>query len=112
MFLGSAPDSYQVNHKNGDRTDNHVENLEWVTCSENAKHSFRVLGRKATPPHGEDNGKSKLTCQEIKKIRQLYAAGKHTHRVLGKMFKVDHSTIGDITRRETWQHIPREEINE
>src|SRR6188474_1738732 len=35
----------QVNHKNGNRSDDRVENLEWTTCSENHVHSFRHLGR-------------------------------------------------------------------
>jgi len=37
----------QVNHKDGDKKNNHVDNLEWATASENELHSFRVLGKKA-----------------------------------------------------------------
>ena len=104
-FLGPPPSpKHEVNHKNGDKTDNRVENLEWATHSENGLHTHRVLGHEA--PRGEGVGTSKLTRRQVRQIRKLYATGKHTQRELGRMFGVTREEIWRIVHRVTWQHVP------
>ena len=106
-FLGPCPDGLEVNHKNGIKHDNKVSNLEYVTHSENLKHSFRVLGRE--PPkvkvHGEANGQAKLTDTIVREIRRLYPEGGVTQCELGARYGVAHSTISRILHRKKGAHV-------
>jgi hypothetical protein len=101
-FLGPCPPGHERNHRDGDKTNNAVENLEYVTSSENELHSYRVLGKR--PQQGSRHGRSKLTESEVADIRELRGAGR-TLRELAARFQVSEPTISEIANRRIWRHV-------
>ena len=89
----------EVNHINGNKDDNRVINLEWVTKSENEKHSY-MLGLKSAK--GEKNGRAILTEDDVRQIRILYGTGNYTQKELGKLYNIDYTNIGRIYKGKLW----------
>lgn len=105
-FVGPCPDGIQVNHKNGDKSDNRLDNLEYVTPTQNARHAYDELGKRwgYLECPGELNPQAVLTENDIKTIRFLAANGV-SNRVLAERFGMAYGTIWDIVTHKTWRHI-------
>ena len=102
-FIPNPENKRTVNHIDGIKTNNFVENLEWATDSENIQHSFDNGLQK--PLKGEKHGRSKLSEEKVKEIRKLYATDDFTLEYLGKKFGVCFQLISLIVRRKIWKHI-------
>ena len=105
LYLENPNKLPQVNHKDGDRLNNTIENLEWVTASQNTKHSFDVLMRKGKGAKGEKSGKSKLKYSDVEYIRKNYIPynKEFSMMALSKKFGVADSTIHYVIHNKTWQ---------
>jgi hypothetical protein len=100
-FLPPQPDKPWVNHKDGDKTNNRVDNLEWSTPSENNKHAVDTGLR--VPAKGERQGSSKLTEEQVILIRTTLS---HLpQKEVAKMFGIHNGTVSRIKSGQYWKHI-------
>jgi hypothetical protein len=101
-FLGPKPTpEHEVNHKNGDKLDNRVENLEYLTSDENEHHA----ATNALKAWGESSARSKLTEDQVREIRR----GGKVDREFAQMFGVSKSAILSVRRGQTWRHLDQAE---
>lgn len=94
-FLGPRPEGYCINHKNGIKVDNRVENLEYCTPKENSRHAIDI-GIMA-PKWGLNHSQGRLSNDQIIDIRNRFIPGQYGNRgELAKEFGVTPMYIYDI----------------
>ena len=101
LFIPNPHNKPCVNHINGIKNDNRIENLEWVTWSENRLHAIHKLGVKVTnnTKKGEDTYNAKLSKFDVDNIRNSSLTGKE----LAKKYNVSTSLISGIKNNKRWK---------
>lgn len=99
-FFGKS--ELEVNHKDGNKHNNNLDNLEYVTRSQNCIHSY--LNGFSKGNIGSKNGISKLKECEVFEIRRLSKF--LTPKFISKMFKMSPSRTRSIIRGDGWKHVP------
>jgi hypothetical protein len=126
-FCGEDPERPEGNHIDGNKSNNRLENLEWVTRRNNHLHALR-LGLKKLPyeyqpgcrPTGQRNGRhtkpertarginhycAKLTEQDVRDIRQMIANGQMTINAIAFTKHTSAGAVSDIKHGRTWRHV-------
>lgn len=101
-FVGERPGDLQVNHKDCNKLNNHVSNLEYCTLQENTRHA-RLHG---LIPNciGERNGRSKLDDERVRIVRRLAREGMTTTEI-AKELNVSRYPIYGILHGRNWTHV-------
>ena len=94
----------EVNHKDFNRLNNDYTNLEWITHKENVAYSVKHGNYNKGQHAGELNGRSRLTKNDVKEIRELIKNGWKTADIANR-YNVGWSTIYHIKIGDTWKGV-------
>lgn len=101
-FLGISPaDRREVNHKDGNKSNNCADNLEWSNRSDNISHAYK--NRLRSVPYGESNPNAKLTDDDVRAIRK--SRGKIRQVDLAKKYGVPQTAISSVQLGKSWSHV-------
>lgn len=111
MFIPNPENKPCVNHKNGIKTDNNVNNLEWCTYYENNNHAYKMglhnksnlfLSKNKLDHKGSKNPQSKLKEKEVIEILSI---DNMPLKKIAEKYNVSVTLIFKIRKRELWKHV-------
>jgi len=98
IFKGKKPEGYEARHLDGNKQNNHINNLEWGTKKENTDDKRKH----GTIPIPHKSKFTKLKPKDIPVIRELHKKG-YSYRKIGELFGTSHTTIRKIIYGQRWR---------
>lgn len=100
LFKPDIEGRITVNHKDGNKLNNRVENLEWISAKDNCLHAVEMGLHDLK---GSKHHQAKITEDNVREMRSLYPL--FTHKQLAEMYGLARRNVGDIINRVTWPHV-------
>jgi hypothetical protein len=104
-FIPNPLNKATVNHRDGNKSNNNVWNLEWATHKENTKHAWDNDLMSAHGNIGIQNGMCILTPIQVLEIREKWAYGNYAQKQLCDEYGISRGGLYGIITRRTWKHI-------
>lgn len=102
------PNNYPViNHIDGNKNNNSIDNLEWCSFSDNTNHAIKTGLQKITILTPEQSSLTKHTKLEAENVCKLLSKG-YSPKALKRLFDIDYDFANKIYRRKTWKELSKE----
>lgn len=102
-FISNPNSLPAINHKDGNKLNNHVSNLEWITNSRNRFHAFEIgLCKQET---GENNPNSKYTKETVLAVRKAYKKEIFGFTKVSRLFNIPRRTVEKMIKKITWPDL-------
>lgn len=104
LFIPNPLNLPMINHKDGNKLNNEINNLEWCDASYNAQHAIE---HNLMKPYGEDNGFSKLTNEAVIDIRTHYKkySEEFGSNAFAKKYGISNVQVLNIVKYKNWNHL-------
>lgn len=107
-YIPNPENKPEVNHIDGNKKNNTVANLEWVTAKENTAHAMKLGTKWYYGAKGMKNGRSVFTDEQIREACQLLEEGVKTPKEISKLTGVSKMCLYQIRFENGWPHISKD----